>query len=123
MDLSPPFPRGAARPQIHVDQLADECLEKLNAIKLKADDDGETVEGGLFALLQHNVAKDHKLQRLWDQVTTVPDLVDWKQIERGQEIFYRYGMANLSAVCDSFLTKTVFLKMLLLQFADHLIRN
>jgi hypothetical protein len=90
------------------DKLADECLEKLNAIKLKADDDGETVEGGLFALLQHNVAKDHKLQRLWDQGTTVPDWVDWKQIERGQEIFYRYGMANSSAVCDSFLTKTLF---------------
>lgn len=84
------------------DELADECLEKLNSIQLQADH-GETVGRDLFVLLQQHAANDHKLQTLWDQVTSVPDWVDWGQIERGQEVFYRYGMANLSAVGDPIL--------------------
>ena len=46
-----------------------------------------------------HASEDEKLQQMWDQVNYVPEWVDWKQIERGQEVFYRYGLANLSAVC------------------------
>lgn len=31
-------------------------------------------------------------------MTTVPDWVDWEQIARGQDVFYRYGGANLTGL-------------------------
>lgn len=86
------------------DSLSDDCLERLNTISPpKRRTAGENVERDLYALLRDNAPKDDSLQELWDQVNTVPDWVDWEQIERGQEIFYRYGMANLSAVSCHFL--------------------
>ncbi|KAL1966663.1 hypothetical protein VTN77DRAFT_3860 [Rasamsonia byssochlamydoides] len=81
------------------DRLADDCLERLNKISPpKRRTAGETLERDLYALLRDNASRDDKLQELWDQVNTIPDWVDWEQIERGQEVFYRYGMANLSAL-------------------------
>jgi hypothetical protein len=44
-----------------------------------------------YALLAENHDKDPKLQKLWDEVNTVPDWVDWEQIKRGQDMFYRYA--------------------------------
>ncbi|KAL2431594.1 hypothetical protein ABEF95_011879 [Exophiala dermatitidis] len=52
----------------------------------------------LYLLLQANVDKDPKLQQLWDEVTTIPDWVDWDQIARGQDVFYRYGGATLTGL-------------------------
>lgn len=47
----------------------------------------------LYVLLQDNIEKDELLQRFWKEVTTVPEWVDWAQIQRGQDVFYRYGGA------------------------------
>ncbi|KAH8901424.1 hypothetical protein GQ53DRAFT_632097 [Thozetella sp. PMI_491] len=44
-----------------------------------------------YALLRDNKDKDPKLQKLWDEVNTVPEWVDWDQVKRGQEMFYRYA--------------------------------
>lgn len=45
----------------------------------------------LYVLLRDNAGQDEKLGELWRQVNSVPDWVDWEQIARGQEVFYRYG--------------------------------
>lgn len=59
------------------------------AIKAKRD---------LYLLLRDNVDKNEKLKRLWDEVNDVPDWVDWEQISRGQDVFYRYGGATLTGL-------------------------
>jgi len=53
----------------------------------------------LYALLKEHHLEDEKLGQLWDEVNTVPKWVDWEQISRGQEVFYRYGGVALTAVC------------------------
>ncbi len=52
----------------------------------------------LYALLQENQASHPKLAELWKQVHTVPDWVDWEQINRGQDVFYRYGGPALTGL-------------------------
>jgi hypothetical protein len=52
----------------------------------------------LYAILRENREGDALLQEFWDEVNTVPDWVDWAQIERGQDVFYRYGGANLTGL-------------------------
>ena len=52
----------------------------------------------LHALLKEHHSEDEKLQELWDEVNTIPEWVDWEQISRGQEVFYRYGGVALTAV-------------------------
>ncbi|KAK8094569.1 hypothetical protein PG997_001254 [Apiospora hydei] len=45
----------------------------------------------LFKLVKEHGNSDEKLRKLWTEVNTVPDWVDWDQIERGQNVFWRYG--------------------------------
>jgi len=45
----------------------------------------------LYILLRDNADKDETLAKLWKEVNTVPEWVDWDQIARGQDVFYRYG--------------------------------
>lgn len=52
----------------------------------------------LFRLLQQNVKTDEKIGRFWDEVSSVPDWVDWEQIARGQDVFWRYAGASITAV-------------------------
>jgi hypothetical protein len=52
----------------------------------------------LYAVLKDNVEGDELLQEFWTEVNTVPDWVDWAQIERGQDVFYRYGGACLTGL-------------------------
>ncbi|KIW24979.1 uncharacterized protein PV07_10655 [Cladophialophora immunda] len=52
----------------------------------------------LYLLLRDHHAAHPKLQELWDEVTTVPSWVDWAQICRGQDVFYRYGAATLTGL-------------------------
>jgi hypothetical protein len=89
------------------DVLGSECLERLDNFQtdtsqLKVLDkkapNGTSPEPSttshrrdLYALLQHHADEDDKLQKLWLQVNTVPDWVDWEQLERGQDVFYRYA--------------------------------
>jgi hypothetical protein len=94
------------------DVLGAECLDRLDAIsppapKSPVDDDKAEApsQGGggkdgaarrdLFALLEKYHASDPKLDELWTQIHTVPSWVDWDQIKRGQDVFYRYGGPSL----------------------------
>jgi hypothetical protein len=52
----------------------------------------------LYVILKENHDKHPDLQAIWDQVNTVPDWVDWDQIKRGQEVFYRYAGPALTAL-------------------------
>ncbi|OTB13477.1 hypothetical protein K445DRAFT_336496 [Daldinia sp. EC12] len=49
------------------------------------------VRGDLYELLQKHASTDDTIGRLWDEINTIPEWVDWEQIERGQKVFYRYG--------------------------------
>lgn len=97
------------------DVLGEECLDRLNVISPPApgtlprnnneritvpliheteDQKKEPLtllKRDLYALLEEHHAIDAKLDELWQQIQTVPEWVDWEQIERGQNVFYRYG--------------------------------
>lgn len=84
------------------DTLAEECLEKLDEISpppdsqlprnnprlpVKEGKDGKVEKRrDLYELLRDHHEEDEKLNELWTQVNTIPDWVDWEQIERGQDV-------------------------------------
>jgi len=102
------------------DVLAEDCLNRLNAISppatgtlprnntdqqapLKETETEKKEElpvpqRDLYILLRDNQASDPKLHELWTEVNTVPSWVDWAQIERGQDVFYRYGGPALTGL-------------------------
>jgi hypothetical protein len=83
------------------DGLSDECVQILNKIPTDGDLD-RPFKKDLYGLLRDHVDENPKLQELWDQVNTVPEWVDWDQIQRGQDIFFRYGLPILNVVrCDT----------------------
>lgn len=79
------------------DTLADECVERLNKIPTDGDSD-KPFHKDLYTLLKTHADEDPKLQELWTQINTVPEWVDWKQIQRGQDVFFRYGLPILNVV-------------------------
>ncbi len=100
------------------DVLADECLDRLNQIspppdkalprnpetpsekeqKTPAPEAAEAPRRDLYVLLRDHTHTDPKLQELWHQVNAIPEWVDWDQIARGQDVFYRYGGAALTGL-------------------------
>lgn len=93
------------------DVLGSESLETLNALFPPHDKPtvlgAATSEDGcgpakprrdLYALLRDNYTMDPKLDALWTQLTTEPEWLDWEQIRRGQDVFYRYGGPSVVAV-------------------------
>ena len=85
----------AARPGI----LPRNSSASVNAAQIQPSKENEkkisSPKRDLFQLLREHKDNDPKLQQLWLEVTTIPDWVDWNQIERGQDVFYRYGGASL----------------------------
>ena len=109
----------AAPLKISYDRLGEQALHRLNIISPpprsalprnsnkfseKGDVLGEsgssngTLKRDLFTLLRDNADTDDVLGRLWLEVNTVPAWVDWSQIARGQEVFYRYGGPALTGL-------------------------
>ncbi|KAF2464955.1 uncharacterized protein BDR25DRAFT_337297 [Lindgomyces ingoldianus] len=110
-----------AKPLQHsYDVLGEECLDRLKAIspldkgvlprnnsqqipQLKEADE-EKNEGlplpqrDMYILLHDHYTEDPKLSQLWEEVNTIPPWVDWAQIERGQDVFYRYGGPALTGL-------------------------
>jgi hypothetical protein len=92
------------RPQtFQYDVLGSECLERLDRFqtdtsklkildrKLNSEQSSAPPRRDLYALLQHHADEDEKLQKLWLQINTIPEWVDWEQLARGQDVFYRYA--------------------------------
>ncbi|KAK1622503.1 hypothetical protein BDP81DRAFT_466022 [Colletotrichum phormii] len=46
-----------------------------------------------YALLRDHPEKDARLLKLWDEVNAVLECINWDQIKRGQDVFYRYAPA------------------------------
>ncbi|PYI05976.1 hypothetical protein BO78DRAFT_369858 [Aspergillus sclerotiicarbonarius CBS 121057] len=98
--------REQLRPKIFTyDRLADECIERLNILSPpntvpNAQNDAvdpKAPKRDMYTLLRDHASNDPKLGELWTQVNTVPEWVDWQQIQRGQEVFFRYGLPILNA--------------------------
>lgn len=87
------------------DKLADDCIARLNELsppekyRPKAGEPPtKAPKRDLLALLERYAKDDPKLEELWTEINTVPDWVDWDQIKRGQEVFFRYGMPIMNVV-------------------------
>ena len=55
----------------------------------------QAVERDTYALLEKHQAEDEVLGKLWKEVNEVPDWVEWEQIERGQEVLWRYAAPSM----------------------------
>ncbi len=82
------------------DELGAAALEKLQNISAQNNErkvaQGDRSKPDLYALLRDSHETDPVLSKFWNELHTVPVWVDWKQIARGQEFFYRYAAANLT---------------------------
>jgi hypothetical protein len=84
-------------------QLASPCSADRNAGESSdgykiADDISPEPKRDVYNLLRDHAAKDPVLAALWKEVNFVPDWVDWEQIARGQDVFYRYGGPALTGL-------------------------
>ncbi|GFG01681.1 latex clearing protein [Aspergillus udagawae] len=82
------------------DTLGAAALERIQAVRAALLEESK-VRGDppppndLYILLRDYHSKDETLTQFWDELHTVPDWVDWEQLERGQRFFYRYAIANI----------------------------
>ncbi|CAG8289193.1 unnamed protein product [Penicillium salamii] len=87
------------RPRAYTcDTLADQCVERLNRIPLMDGVDKRPFKKDLYGLLRDHSDDDPKLKELWTEINTVPQWVDWAQIQRGQDVFFRYGLPILNTL-------------------------
>ncbi|KAL7624018.1 hypothetical protein AAE478_005575 [Parahypoxylon ruwenzoriense] len=107
-----PTPEGLM-PLIHTyDTVATEAVERLDeisppsyAVELYKHGGvrlypGKRMKRDLYDLLRQHATSNEKVRSLWSEVNTVPDWVDWEQIEKGQRVFYRYGGPAITAVSE-----------------------
>ncbi|KAF1811221.1 hypothetical protein P152DRAFT_459625 [Eremomyces bilateralis CBS 781.70] len=78
--------------KVSYDELAHDCYTILKDIK---DPKAPAGKRDMYALLRDNADTHPRLKEMWEEINTVPDWVDWDQIQRGQDVFYRYLGANL----------------------------
>ncbi|PWY66680.1 hypothetical protein BO83DRAFT_319745 [Aspergillus eucalypticola CBS 122712] len=96
--------REQLRSKMHTyDRLGDECIDQINEIGRQVvnqdrqnDPDRKLPDLDVYIMLKDHAKDDSKLSEFWAQVNTVPDWVDWQQIKRGQEVFFRYGLPILN---------------------------
>ncbi|KAF3395956.1 hypothetical protein F1880_006623 [Penicillium rolfsii] len=79
------------------DSLADECVQILNSLPTGENED-RPFKKDLYGLLKKHADENPKLKELWDEVNTVPEWVNWEQIQRGQDVFFRYGVPILNVL-------------------------
>ena len=85
------------------DDLAVDAVDRLQAIAVKVKNGQNNTRRcfgrfDMYSVLKEHHEKDSVLQGLWEEVNTVPEWVDWTQIERGQEFLYRYLIANITGL-------------------------
>ncbi|CAG7945608.1 unnamed protein product [Penicillium salamii] len=87
------------RPRAYTcDTLADQCVEHLNSIPLMDGVDKRPFKKDLYGLLRDHSDDEPKLKELWTEINTIPQWVDWAQIQRGQDVFFRYGLPILNTL-------------------------
>lgn len=86
----------------HYDELGSNVLEELQAIVAEAKvellaEAPSPAKPDLYTVLKDHHEDDGILEEFWNELHSVPDFVDWKQIERAQRFFARYAVANSTA--------------------------
>jgi len=95
-----PTPQTLAAHRESWDTLADEALELLTPLQtLSTSTSPASPKKDLYTTLKEHYSTHSTLSTLWRQVNTVPEWVDWEQISRGQDVFYRYAGAMLAGLC------------------------
>ncbi|KAG9256399.1 uncharacterized protein F5Z01DRAFT_680338 [Emericellopsis atlantica] len=89
------------------DTLASEAIDRIDAISPPVPNNGQKCPMGqrdLYGLLLEHREKDETLNKLYHEITDIPDWVDWAQIERGQRVVKQYhGQAILGLLLNSLL--------------------
>ncbi|KAF2668836.1 hypothetical protein BT63DRAFT_447338 [Microthyrium microscopicum] len=99
------------------DKMADDCLIELYRIRDESKQPKQDAElqaevsqaqsglekpaakgPDLLTLLRDNKHSHPAITKFWDHVNELPPWVSWTQIERGQDVFYRYGGAVLTGL-------------------------
>jgi hypothetical protein len=70
----------------------------LNGSTQSATEGSSNAKRDIYTLLRDNAESNETLGELWREVNTVPHWVDWEQIARGQDCFYRYGGPSLTGL-------------------------
>jgi hypothetical protein len=92
--ISPPARKELPR---HNSQFSG-ILQKDGTVQGSKIEESKHLPRDLYAILRDHAEKDELLHRFWRDVNTVPEWVDWDQIQRGQDVFYRYGGACLTGL-------------------------
>jgi len=86
----------------HALEVFQEQKAKINNSEAAADDvnasDQPELKLNVFNIVKQNASNDPIFAKFWDVVNYVPEWVDWEQIERGQQVFLRYGAAALNGI-------------------------
>lgn len=81
----------------HCDTDADAALSAIQSIlKTQSRSESSQQKIDLFTVLEAGSKDNYILEQFWSHVTSVPDWVDWAQIERGQRVFHRYILASVT---------------------------
>lgn len=96
--LSPPTP---SRPQSHPQSQPQTQPQDQAQSQSQGQDCPFSGQRDLYDLLQKHAGDDPVVGRLWDEVSTVPDWVDWDQLARGQEVVRQYYGQILLGVSSS----------------------
>ncbi|KAH7311411.1 hypothetical protein B0I35DRAFT_452676 [Stachybotrys elegans] len=70
-------------------------LQEISRSKSRKDTTEVNHSDDMYSLLKDHYQEDKILTEFWGEVHTVPEWVDWEQLKRGQEFFYRYAVANI----------------------------
>ena len=100
-------PQRMANLRYTYDELGAEAVKRIQAISRDNKDAAQSEAEApapyekkpphmdMYQIFKENHAQDEVLTRLYDEVHTVPEWVDWDQLQRGQRFFYRYALANI----------------------------
>jgi hypothetical protein len=91
------------------DELATQALDRLDELSPPDPQSSKTCPHGsgkgqrdLLALVERYAGGDELLGRLWGEMNTVPEWVDWEQIARGQRVVYRFNGQVMMGVSNSY---------------------
>ncbi|KAJ5151556.1 hypothetical protein N7492_009851 [Penicillium capsulatum] len=81
------------------DDLALAVVEKLLAIvSAQTQEKGGANRPDLYTVLKDNYANDSTLRQFWEETHSVPDWVDWEELEKGQSFLFRYLAPNITGI-------------------------
>jgi hypothetical protein len=97
------------------DKLANDALDRIDEISPPETKGWKCPHGSgpgqrdLYAILQEHADSDEVLGKLWREVTTVPEWVEWEQIKRGQQVVYQFSSPILLGVSAFYFHHTMSL--------------